>query len=115
MKKEATKEVQNELNEEQRAYLSSFKEAMAAIDRKISERGKDKRLLRPVPKAYAQLVREGYWSPDIIAFEYALCTRKLCNLPSRLREYIIEVGNLARQIYDKGQEIQNKAENENHD
>lgn len=99
----AVEVTQKELTDEQRQYLASFKEAMAAIDAKIKsdwENGKVK------PKrAYIRLVKEGYWSPDIMGFEFALCTRGLCPLPSTLREYIMQVGLAAKAIYEKSQQI----------
>lgn len=105
-------EKQKELTEEQREYLASFKSAMEAIDEKVKA---DAKKTNKYPKAYAQLVREGYWSPDIIAFEFALCTRKLCALPARLREYVLQVGALAEQIHTKSQELKSQKKDENHD
>lgn len=96
-------DTQRELNEEQKAYLESFKEAMRSIDEHI-------KLIKKAPNAYKELVRGGYWSPDIIAYEFALCSRKMCTLSSRLRGYITHVGLLAKSIFDKAQESKEKKE-----
>lgn len=95
-----------ELNEEQKLYLSSFKEAMRAIDEAIKNGQKPTR-------AYKRLVSEGYWSPDRMGFEFALCTGNFCTLPKALREYIISVGMLAKQIYDKSLETRKNDESNN--
>ena len=94
-----------ELTDEQREYLASFKAAMEAIDARVKADAKRK---RGVPKVYRELVSGGYWRPDVIAFEFALCTRKLCSLSARQREYILQVGAVAKEIHDKNRELKRK-------
>jgi len=91
--------------EEQERYIASFAEAMRAIEAEYKRKG-------VVGKAYRELKRKGMWTAEYIAPAYILVVGKLSPLSARLREYILAVGALAHQIYDKATEVAEKKKTE---
>lgn len=86
------------LTESQR-YIASFAEAMRAIEAKYKKE-------KIASRAFLELARRGMWNPDYISRAYVLVVGKLSPLSRRLREYILAVGELAHQIYDKAAELE---------
>jgi hypothetical protein len=86
--------------EEQKRYIASFAEALRAIEAEYKKQGR-------YGKAYLELKRKGMWVAEYIAPAYILVVGKLSPLSKRLRDYILAVGELAHQIYDKSTEIEN--------
>lgn len=82
------------MDKDEEKYLMCFKEAMGAIDRAIVNGKKPTR-------AYRKLVREGYWRPDYMAFQFTMCYSGLSSLPKSCRDYILSVGALAKEIFEK--------------
>lgn len=87
--------------EEQKRYVASFAEAMRAIEAEYKRQGK-------YGKAYLELRRKGMWTAEYIAPAYVLIVGKLSPLSKRLRDYILLIGALAHQLYDKATEIAEK-------
>lgn len=85
--------------EEQKRYIAAFAEALRAIEAEYKKQGK-------YGKAYLELKRKGMWVAEYIAPAYILVVGKLSPLSKRLRDYILVVGELAHQIYEKSVEIE---------
>jgi len=92
------------LTPEQEMYRDSFAEAMRRIEAEYKRR-------KVYGKAYLELRRRGMWSPEYISIAYVAVVGKLSPLSKRLRDYIVAVGALAKQIYDKATEAENKRKN----
>ena len=88
---------------EQLRYIASFAEALRSIEAEYKKQGK-------YGKAYLELKRKGMWTAEYIAPAYVLICGKLSPLSKRLRDYILLIGALAHQIYDKATEVAEKKE-----
>lgn len=96
---------ERKLTPEQERYRASFAEAMRALEAEYKRQGTE-------GKAYRELKRKGMWDPDFITMSYVVVVGKLSPLSKRLRDYILYIGELAHQIYDKATEVAEKKQTE---
>ena len=85
---------------EREAYIASFRKAMDSIEEQQKSAGIE-------GKAYRELKRNGLWDAEAISLSYVAIVGGFSSLSARLRKYILNLGALAKQEFDK-----NRKENE---
>ena len=79
---------------EQQRYVDSFAEAMRSVEAEMKRRNR-------YNKAYLELQRMGAWDAEWMSHSFVLVVGKLSPLSSRLRGFILQIGGLAKEIYDR--------------
>ena len=85
------------------AYIAAFAAAMLSVERQQKAMGIE-------GKAYRELKREGLWDAEALSLSYVAIVGGFSSLSARLRKYILNLGALAKQEFEKNRT--NDKENE---
>jgi hypothetical protein len=85
------------LDEEKRRYVDSFGEAMRAVDAEYVRTGTTNRTCERLKEA-------GLWTAEMMAFQYVLIIGGMSTLPRSQRDYVLQIGAMARGICEMATE-----------
>lgn len=98
MKSESAEEQKARNEREQAEYLQSFVDAVEIIDARYAAARKGIRY--PARAPYDRLREMGAWNAKWLSVQYYLIVGKMAVLPRALRDFIMEVGAVARREYE---------------